>query len=34
MIQRNAQTAQTTMWRELVRNVREGRGRGEREGEV
>lgn len=27
MIQRNAQTAQATMWREVVRNVRGGEGR-------
>jgi hypothetical protein len=27
MIQRNAQTAQATMWRELLRNVRRGEGR-------
>jgi hypothetical protein len=33
MIQRNAQTAQATMWRELLRNVRRGEGR-RGEGEV
>jgi hypothetical protein len=27
MIQRNAQTAQATMWREVVRNVRRGEER-------